>query len=44
MEKDWLDVYEKRLKRRKEEDVFIMMREGHRVLKDEVLGSTKSHQ
>ena len=37
IEKEWLDVYEKRLKRRGEEDIFIMMREGHKVLKEEML-------
>ena len=38
IEDTWLNVYEKRLTRRGEEDVFIMLREGHRMLKDEVLG------
>lgn len=37
-EDQWLDVYEKRLRRRGEDDVFIMMKEGHKALKAEVLG------
>jgi len=37
-EDQWLDEYEKRLRRRGEEDVFIMMKVGHEALKDEVLG------
>ena len=36
-ENQWLDEYEKRLVRRGEEDVFIMLKEGHRLLKDKVL-------
>ena len=35
----WLEIYEERLRRRGEEDVFIMMKEGHKVLKDKILTS-----
>ena len=37
LEKDWLDTYEKRLKRRKEEDIFLMLKSGHDVLVDAIL-------
>lgn len=33
----WLDIYEERLKARKEEDIFLMMKMGHERLKDEIL-------
>jgi len=39
IEETWLSVYEKRLKRRGEEDIFIMMKEGHKALKDDILGN-----
>ena len=35
-EDQWLEIYEKRLRGRGEENVFIMMKEGHKILKDEV--------
>ncbi len=38
IEDQWLDLYEPRLKRRGEEDIFIMLKEGHRVLVEKVLG------
>ena len=42
IEDQWLNVYEDRLKRRGEEDIFIMLKEGHRVLVDKVLGDQDS--
>jgi hypothetical protein len=36
-EDKWLDLYKYRLTRRGEEDIFIMMREGHKALVDEIL-------
>ena len=40
-EDQWLDIYEKRLRRRGEENVFIMMKEGHKILKGEVFNKNK---
>lgn len=37
----WLEEYEKRLTKRGEEDVFIMMKEGHNVLKNDILKNDK---
>lgn len=37
LEAEWLEIYEKRLKRRGEEDVYIMMKTGHDILSEEML-------
>ena len=36
-EDQWLDLYQERLKKRGEEDVFVMLREGHNALKDDII-------
>jgi hypothetical protein len=37
VEEEWLNIYEQRLKQRKEEDIFIMMKEGHDLLIKDIL-------
>lgn len=37
IEKTWLPIYKERLERRKEDNIYIMMEKGHKVLVDEIL-------
>jgi hypothetical protein len=37
IEDKWLEIYKDRLKRRGEEDVYVMMEQGHRVLVKDIL-------
>jgi len=36
-EEQWLNIYKERLEKRKEEDVFEVLKQGHDILKDEIL-------
>ena len=40
-EREWLNIYEERLKRRNEEPIFMMLVEGHDNLKEEIFNKNK---
>ena len=42
MEKNWLNVYKERLEKRKEADIYVMLKEGHDKLLSTILNTDSS--